>query len=297
MLHFTLLLLATLIWGLGFVGTRWTFELYTPIWSHGLRFVFAGLIALPFLFKNWRKHNYKAAVICSILLYTGLYFQTVGISITTLAKSGFLTTLYAVFTPLLCLLFFKQKFRVGYWFLLLGAMFGVALMCELKLDSFNRGDAFVALSALFFATHIIAIDKLAVKENPIRFNFLCCTMVGIIGLFCALLFEGPVQVSPLLNDLSLDSPLAGFVLLSIFSSLFAFSIQVFVQKKIKPHIVSLTFLMEGVFSAYFGYLFFQELLSYKAIAGAALLLLCVALVPLVLRPKKNAKLTKNEKSS
>ena len=91
-----LLAMATCFWGLGFVGTRWTFLSYDPFWSHGLRYIFAGVIALPLLAMRKGLRLKKEAVICAILLWLGLQLQTIGIELTTLAKSGFLTTFYAI---------------------------------------------------------------------------------------------------------------------------------------------------------------------------------------------------------
>ena len=56
---------------------------------------------------------------------TALQMQTIGVAETTLAKSGFLTVFYAVFTPILSVLFLKQKLRKSFWLLLIFAMFGM----------------------------------------------------------------------------------------------------------------------------------------------------------------------------
>lgn len=86
-----LLLVATFIWGLGFVGTRWTFADYSPVWSNSLRFLIAGGLSLPFLLFYLKSLKDKGVIICAALLAISLQLQTFGIAETTLAKSGFLT--------------------------------------------------------------------------------------------------------------------------------------------------------------------------------------------------------------
>lgn len=279
MKNIALLTLATCIWGLGFVATRWTFSAYTPVWSNSMRYVFAGIISLILLIAFNNKFNrvsHKGAFICSVFLFLGLATQTVGIAYTTLAKSGFLTTLYAIFTPIF-LSFSGEKLSKKYWLYLSIAMIGIALLCEFKIDNFNQGDFYITLSAAFFSLHILSVDKFAKGENPLSFNLWQCVYIGIIGFIFGAFYEGIPSFDKAftLSDIVRPSPFLGFVVLAVFSSIIAFSIQVKVQSHIKPHIVSVIFLMESVFASFFGFLFFGETLSLMAFMGCFLILLSV----------------------
>lgn len=279
--QFLLLLLATLIWGLGYVGTRWTLLEYSPTWSNALRFFFAGLIILPFLFAKRDKIPIVGAFWSSIVLFIAMQLQTVGIASTTLAKSGFLTVFYALFTPLLTLLLFKQKFKAGYWFLLLTSLVGILLICELDISNFNQGDGYILMSAFAFAVQILVVDKWADEVDAVLFNFMQCALVGVWGLGYAYLLEGPISLKPLLNFSTIENQLVlfGFIILSIMSSLIAFTLQIYAQRGMKPHIVSLCFLMESVFAAFFGFYFFNELITTMALIGCVLVITSVALIP------------------
>ncbi|MDD0851892.1 DMT family transporter [Halobacteriovorax sp. GB3] len=291
-MRFGLLIIATLIWGMGFVGTRWTLVDYSPLWSNSLRYVFAALFSLPFLMMRRTIKDKIGPIICSVLLLTALQLQTYGIEMTTLAKSGFLTVFYSIFTPILTYFFFKQRFKKGYWFLLAGSLFGIMLLCEFKIDNINMGDIITIISAFFFALHILAVDKYAAHLPAVEFNLLQCFYMGVLGLIFGLMFEGPPNLKPLLDFDSLvtlsPSPLLGFIILSIFSSIIAFSFQVFAQQGTPPHIVSLAFLLESIFAALFGYLFFAETLSIQALIGCSLVLICVALIPKMTNFEKDA---------
>ena len=276
-----LLAMATCFWGLGFVGARWTFLSFDPLWSHGLRYIFAGLIALPLLAMRKGLRLNKEAIICGVLLSIGLQLQTIGIEQTTLAKSGFLTTFYAILTPLLGMIFLGQRYRLSYWLLVFVALVGVAFLCGLEISGLNKGDLYIIASALFFSVHIFAVDRFGQYLDSMNFNFQQCVVMGIIGGATAWITSGPTDLSPLISPVALQYPsaLMGFIILSILSSLIAFSVQIYAQKETPAHIVSLIFLLESVFSAFFGYLFFNETLDQNGLIGATLILVSVGLTP------------------
>lgn len=276
-----LLTSACAIWGLAFAATRWTLTDYSPIWSHCLRYIFAGIIALPVLFIRKGFENVKGALYCAIALMIALQFQTIGIAYTTMAKAGFLTVFYAVFTPILSLILLKQRMRKTFWALLGAAMFGMFMICGMEFSGFNKGDVFVLISAFFFSIHILLIDHYAGETDAINFNFLQCVFLGIISLIFGLLYEGPVSLLPIITfeTFSLTSTLSGFIILSVFSSLLAFSLQVYAQKSTPAHIVGLIILSESIFAAIFGRVFFNEEITTMGYFGGVIILLSVALIP------------------
>lgn len=295
MKNILLLTLATMIWGMGFVGTRWTLTDYSPIWSNTLRFIFAGALSAMFLiplsFKRQIKltlKDCKGLLICSICLFLGLQLQTIGIHYTTLAKSGFLTTLYALFTPLILMFVFKRKINRIFWPCVFMALIGMALLCELEFSNFNLGDFYITLSALFFSLHIVTVDRYADEIESFTFNSYQCIFVGLISFLFAWPYEGLPQMGAALDySRGLTSPFMGFVVLALFSSIIAFGIQVKVQKEIAPQVVSIIFLMESIFASLFGYFFFKETLSPMAIVGCGLILFSVYLISRMKTEKKS----------
>jgi len=278
-----LLLFATLIWGYGCIATKMTFGHFDPYWSIALRFLVASSLSLPFFFYKksfFRKsHILKESMISSFFLFGMLLFQALGLEITTIAKSGFITTLYSLFVPLIAVIFSKKKFNILFWFLLLLATLGMALMCNLELTDLNMGDFYTLICAFLAAFHILYIGKVAHKiESPIEFNLLQSLFVALLAVPLALIFKTRSDFSAL-GDIHSEA-LRGILFLAIISTMFSYTIQVIAQKKLSPHIVGIIFLMESPFAALFGYLILHENLSRMNIIGAFLIMISVAVVTL-----------------
>lgn len=281
-LNIILLTLSTIVWGFGFVAARWTFTSFDPFWSTALRFLVAALLSLPFLIYKksfWRKKNVlKKAAFSSVLLFGTLLFQTLGLNITTVAKSGFITTLYSLFIPLIMMIFAGKSYRSTFWALVLMALAGMGLMCNLEIKDLNRGDFLTLLCSICAALHILYVGKVAsVIESPVEFNFLQNFFVSLFAISMAFIFKGSVDLSPL-KDIHSEA-LRGLLFLGIVSSMISFTIQVVAQKKIPAHIAGLIFLMESPFAAIFGYFVFRESLTVMNIIGALLIMFSVILVP------------------
>lgn len=283
-INILLLVLATAIWGYGFVATRLTLVLLDPYWANALRFVVAGVCSLPFLFykKSFtRKNNIiKKSFISSIFLLGILLFQTIGLGLTTVAKSGFITTFYIFFIPIITMVVFKKRYRLPFWLLTITAMLGMALMSNLEFTDLNVGDFYTLICAFCSALHIMYVGKVANHiESPIEFNFLQNFFVAIMSVIIAFLMKGRVELSVIFDFR--HSVLMGLLYLGIFSSMISFTVQIIAQKKIPDHIAGLIFLMEAPFAALFGHLSFNEGLTTMNLIGASVILISVLLVPVL----------------
>jgi drug/metabolite transporter (DMT)-like permease len=209
-----------------------------------------------------------------------MLFQTIGLSMTTVAKSGFITTLYALFIPIMTMIFFKKLYKKLFWLLIVMATFGMALMCNLEMKDMNFGDFLTLICSLFAAIHIIYIGRVANQiESAVEFNFLQNFFVALLSIPIALIFKGPVKVEVLFAENQF--PLLGLLYLGIISSMISFTVQIVAQKKIPDHIAGLVFLTESPFAAFFGFIIFGELLNMMNLFGAGLIILSVLLIPVL----------------
>lgn len=276
-----------MIWGMGFIGVKWTLMVHTPMESNFVRFLISTIFVLPIVMIKGEFRRTKseliAAAICSVFLFGLLFLQTWGMQYTTVAKSGFLTTLYAFFTPLLSMFIFKKRFKFGYWVLTLIGLLGICLLCNLNFDEFNFGDLLTVLCALSAAIHIICVDKFAHRfKSALIFNCFQIFFVTIISSIFFFFRSSTINWSVLWDFHHL--PVYGYIEISILSSIIAFSFQASAQRGLPSHVVSMLFLLESPFAAIFGFLFLHETLNATNIIGCILIILSVVLVPFYVKP-------------
>ena len=273
----SLLVLATMIWGFGFIAVKWTILSMSPTWANTLRYGLAASFSLPYLlwrgtFRRGLAYIWPPAF-AALLLFLGMQTQNVGLAYTSVAKSGFFTTFYVFFVPLFGILILRKKYTLRFWALLTLALFGVALLCEMKLNGFNRGDFYTILCAICFAMHILFIGKITkTYSSAFELNALQCVFGFIFGLILALAAE-PV---PSFNFLLISW--VGLLFLGTFSSLLAFTIQNYAQKSITPHVAGMIFLLESPFAAIFGFFILNEQMNLQQIGGSLCILLAVSLI-------------------
>ena len=275
---------AAFFWGAGFIGSRYGLEELSPMWVTFFRFFVAFIVALPSVLVVKKSHfqwkMFLGALVCAVFLSSLMFFQIKGLQYTTVAKSGFITILYAFFTPILCWFFYRKKLSGTYWSLMLIALAGMMFICELNFSNFNLGDLLTLFCALISSFHILAINHFSKYiKNFSLFNLLQMFFVCLISFPVAIGLEGTEVVikGQFLNS---SYVLSGILFMGIFSTSIAFFLQGKSQQKIPPHMASLIFLLESPFAAILAFLIFQEVMSNMAIIGSLLVVLTVALLPL-----------------
>ena len=271
------LILASSIWGFGFICTRWALDFAGPFWLNAIRFhlAFWPLLPILFLIPRFRTHasweQFRLAFFPGIFLSSAILLQTAGLPYTTVTKSGFITVLYIVFVPLFEHLFLKSKIHFLHYCLVGIALLGSALICEFTGGVWNRGDVLTLGCAIVASIQIIWLENYADRiQSPFVFNLFQSFWAGLLPLGLAPFFEVLPQF-PMPQH-----ALAGFIMLAFGSSMFAFMIQVRTQKVLSSSMVSMLFLLESPFAAFFAYFIFREQMSFQQWLGAGLILLSAA---------------------
>lgn len=287
-------LFTSLLWGAGFIGSKYGLEELGAMWVTFARFAVALVVCLPTIF--WIKKESISlkllgqVLICSTFLAGIMFFQIKGLEYTTVAKSGFITILYVFFTPVLGYLFFKTKITKTFMALLLVAFIGILLLLELNLSNLNQGDLYTLLCALCSAMHLIAISHFSkVTKNIFLFNILQLFFVSIICLPLAIYFEGfsaPVRV---LSNVETYAPtLLAIIFMGVLSTAIAFLLQIKAQQTISASKVGLIYLLESPFAVLLGFILLGESLTSKNLVGCFLVLSAVALIPFEANLVKNS---------
>ena len=126
------------------------------------------------------------------------------------------------------------------------------------------GDMLSLICALFFALHIIALERYSAHVDTVCMTALQMMTAGVISTICALTLEQPPT--------SFNWHAAGNVAYLIFvSTLLAYLLQTFAQKFTTANSASLILSMEALFASIFSFLLLGEVMSPPMILGACLI--------------------------
>jgi drug/metabolite transporter (DMT)-like permease len=180
-----------LIWGATFVLVKQAIADISPALFLAVRFSVA-LAALLILFRRvWKTpfspKDLAAGAITGLFLYSGYLLQTLGLRLTTPAKSAFLTGLSIVMVPLLAALVYRIRPQVSEVLGVLVATVGMGMMTlDGPIQSISRGDWLTVCCALAFAAHIVTVGHFSERMS---FELLSVFQVGFAALAALVLFR------------------------------------------------------------------------------------------------------------
>ncbi|WP_052465939.1 DMT family transporter [Mobilicoccus massiliensis] len=278
-----LLLLTAAIWGLAFVAQRVGADHMGAFAFNAARFTLGALSLLPViaLFDRLRARRVRAGtaepesgwartrsalapgVSAGTILFIASSLQQYALHWTTAGKAGFITGLYIVLVPILGL-FLRHRTTVLTW---LGAALAVGGLYVLSVRSgftLAPGDGFVLVSALFWATHILVVDRFT-SLDALRFSAIQFTTTALLSFVGAGLFEENAFAG-------LDDALAPVFYGGVLSVGVAYTLQVFGQRDARPAAAAIILSLEAVFAAIGGILLLGEPLTWREATGFTLML-------------------------
>lgn len=256
-----------LIWGAAFPLTKLALRDATPMAFTAVRFVIASLLVGPAL-RGISREEWRAGAVLGGLLALGFASQTVGLQWTTASRSGFLTSLYIPFTPLIVLLVYRTLPER-----LAGLGLAVAVTGMLVLTrpgdlagGLNLGDGLTVLCALAFASHMVATGNFA---RRFRVEHLMMAQIVVAALLTTL-------ATPLLEmpKLSWTPLLIGMVAYeAVLASVVAIRLQLAAQQVLSPTYAALVYTLEPVVAATTSFLVMGERLTFLQWGGGGLIIL------------------------
>ncbi len=265
-----LLLGVAATWGATFITVKNALSGISPFVFITMRFTLAFLFLL-LLYRPkelLKRSNLRAGVMIGFFLFGGYALQTVGLQYTSAANAGFITGLSVVLVPILNI-FISKKYPSFY--VLGGALaasLGLALMTLDEHLIFHLGDLLILLCAVSFALHIITIGIFAPQQDT---TVLTVTQIGLVAVLSSILtFFLPQENWQITwrKDLWLALGLTAIPATSL-----AILIQNRVQQYTSPARTAIIFATEPVFGAFFAWYSGGEILTTRALWGAALVLL------------------------
>ncbi|MGA1609463.1 MAG: DMT family transporter [Candidatus Nanopelagicaceae bacterium] len=258
------LVLVAAMWGLAFV------LMVDPIERQGIndflsfRFLFAtlflilirprviGSLSLPLITKGG---------VAGTFLGLGYIFQTLGLSLTTPAITGFITGLYVVITPIFSIFFLRSKIATIGWIAVMLATSGLLVLSFNGLEV-SWGAIAVFISAVFFAAHIITLGAWSKEFDTYSLTTMQLATCALITTVAAIPggVRGPVGSN------------GWFVVLftALFATVLAFIVQTWAQSIISTTTVAVLLTTEVLFAAIFSVATGTESLTTRLVLGGVL---------------------------
>ena len=282
------LFLTSLIWGISFVAQVVGMDHMRPFTFNGVSFLIGTISLIPVILVFDRKKLsapdkkklWKYGIICGLILFGASNLQQYGVEMTGSAgKSGFITGLYIILVPIAGIFVNRRASKLT-WVGACLAVVGMYFLCVTDgFGSIMNGDWMLFAGAIFWAAHIIVIDRFAPHVSAIRLSqiqFLVCALLCIV---CALFFDTFVPSGILLGIVPL-------LYRGIASIGVAYTLQIIGQRHVAPAKASVIFSLESVFSVIGGAILINEVMTGRAYFGCILIFCGIILSQI--RPKSKA---------
>lgn len=273
-----LLMITTLIWGSAFIFQDLGMEFLEPLTFNVARCLTCTvfLFLLSFVLSKLKKKKSKEVVsqsnkdlliggiVCGLFLGAAMATQQIGINFEGAGRSGFITSLYIIFVPLIGL-FFRQKVTPFVFLSLVLAVVGLLFInYQDEMFKFSIGSLWLLGCAIFYALQILAVGYYSPKCDAIKLTALQFLFGGIFQIPFMFIFETP-EWSNIVKSL------LPILYCGIMSSGIAFSIQVYTQKYIEATVASMIMSLESVFAIIFASIFLHEKYSSMELFGCVLI--------------------------
>jgi drug/metabolite transporter (DMT)-like permease len=274
------LLLAAIIWGVAFLFQKSATSHIGPLAFIAARCALAAVALAPFAWHESRSARLPAqrgflviAAWGGLTFFIAAWLQQAGIATATVTNTGFLTALYVVIIPLFVWGSSGKVPSAIVWLAIALSALGTWLLGGGTLGAFSWGDRLVALSAVFWAAHVVITAWASSLGRPIGFTaaqFAVVTALATLGVMVleTTTIEGLVAAA-------IDIAYVGLL-----SSALNFTVLTVALRYTPPSEAAVILGTETVFAALAAYLVLGERLVGLGWLGAGLILLAILLIQL-----------------
>jgi len=203
--------------------------------------------------------------------------QTDGMRFTTTAKSGFITGLYVIFTPLIAVAVGQRvKLTTGIGAVI--AAYGLYLLVHLQgawWAGWNRGDLETLLCAILCGVHIVLMGAFARRTDPWLLAGTQVIVAGVLSAVVTAFLPGAYGFQHLGQNLFQPTVIAPLIYLAMFSTVFAFWGQATAQTRLGPAEAAVLFCIEPVSAALLSVFWLKEPMTSQQAFGGALIVVAM----------------------
>ena len=270
-----LLILVTIIWGSTFVIIK---DTVASVNEYFIVFVRCSMAAVPMLLVQlfrapkllFERKAVGRGLVMGFLLAATYASQTIGLKFTSAGHSAFITGSAVVIVPIVLFLGYRELLTLRDAFAIGVTFSGLFLLAYDFGTRVNPGDLITLITVAAYAFHVVLAGRFVRDADAA--SMIAWQFAGA-GIFSLLVF---LAAAPGPGTLTMKSMWA-LVYLGIPGTLFCYFVTVWIQKHVSSVLVALTFSLEPVFAAIFGFIVLGERLDAKELLGAALVLAGVAL--------------------
>ena len=278
------LLLTAIMWGSGFIAQKLGNDAMPPLAFNAIRQIVAAIVLLPILALSLKKNGYlnreklsseeysyrkkksvRTCITCGFFLMLATMAQQVGMLTVSVGKSGFISAMYIVFTPLLSVVV-GRKVKSKAFVCTVIALFGFAVMSlNGGLGAATTGDWLTLASAVLYAAQIVAVDAFIDEGNAILIAVMQGAFSGVLGLVISLIAESTTYAQ-------LMAGVPAILYSAVVSVAGGYTLQIVGQKYTDSTTAALIMSLEAVFAVIFGAIILGEMMSVRELLGCAIIL-------------------------
>jgi drug/metabolite transporter (DMT)-like permease len=269
------------VWGLGFPMMRIALNGGMTVGAlTSIRFLLAGLAMFAIVRAKGVpivRRGLIDGLWLGLVLVLIFWLQTDGMRYTTTAKSGFITGLYVLFTPLVALAV-GRRVKLASALGALVATYGLYLLVHLPggiLSGWNRGDVETLLCAIICGVHMVMMDHFTHRSQSWLLAGTQVLTTGVVSLIIALFVPAPYGFQHLGATLAQWPVLGAMLYMALGSTVFAFWGQAVAQTKLGPTEAAVLFCIEPVLAACLSVWWLKESMTARQVLGGGLIVLAM----------------------
>lgn len=275
------LLFAAALWGVAFYFQKNAMAFVGPWTFIASRAGLAILVLAPLAFIEHRRSAAKPvpgrllrlAGQCGAAFLAAAFLQQEGLRTASVTNTGFLTSLYVIFTPLMAWVLSSILPPRIVWPAIALSFTGTWLLGGGTIGGLGTGDLLVMVGALFWAIHCVLTGSASQFERPLTFTVIQFTVVALVAGVAALMFEEPSLDA--LHAAMIPILFVGLVSTALTYTLFSIAI-----RHTTPPEAAVLLSAESLFAAAAGAILLHERLSPISWVGAGFMIAAVLIVQL-----------------
>jgi drug/metabolite transporter (DMT)-like permease len=259
----------TFIWGGTFPVVKSGLSDISPLAFVSIRFWIATVVFI-IIFRRKLLHvsfpTFIRGCILGLLLCVGFTAQTIGLGITTASKSGFITGMLVIFTPMAQLVIERKPPSMGNIIGIVLVTIGLWIFTSPQGSGMNTGDWLTLFAAIIWGVYIVTLDLFSRSHDVVHITFLQTGATAVFSTIVMMFIEVPF----FRFTTNIVAALAYTALLSTVITTYT---QTRYQKDTTPTRAAIIYSLEPVIAAVLAFYFLGEYIGISGIFGGGLILL------------------------